>query len=791
MGVEVTLRSVFERPTIRELGEEVERGLKNTGKKKEAPGIRRVSREEEHRVSFAQERLWFLNQLEPESGFYNMTAAVRMRGEMNEEALEGAVTEVVRRHEALRTRFKTVNGEPMQEIEEGRRQEIRVIDLRGIEEELREREAGRIANEEAERPFDLAEGPMLRVRVVKLGEGDQVVVMTMHHIVSDGWSMGVLVREVGGLYEWNRRGEESGLEELGIQYVDYAVWQREWMRGEVLEEEIRYWRERLAGAPAVMELPTDRPRPAVQRYVGSSEGMVLSEELTGKLKELSRREGVTLFMTVLAGLQALLSRYSGEEDISVGTPIAGRNRMEVEGLIGFFVNTMVIRSDVRGEASYQELLREVREETLGAYGHQELPFEKLVEEMQPERDLSHTPLFQVMFVMQNAPRETKGVSGVGMEAFGAESRTAQFELTVEMMEVGGRAGGTIQYNTDLFDKSTIERMTGHLERILESIVENPKEEISRLEMMREEEKRQVMEEWNGTRKEYGERRCIHEMFEEEVERSRGAIAVVTEREEVSYDELNRKANQLGRYLRRKGIGAESLVGICVERSIEMVVGILGIMKAGGAYVPLDPTYPKQRLGFMMEDAEVEVLLTEEGLEERIPWEKARIVNLDEEREAIGEESEANLEKVTGVDNLAYVIYTSGSTGQPKGAMNTHRAVANRLLWMQEEYGMSESDRVLQKTPFSFDVSVWEFFWPLLTGATLVMAKPGGHQDSRYLVDVIAGQKITTVHFVPSMLQAFLQEEGLERCTKLKRVISSGEALSYELKERFYERMGGR
>jgi acyl carrier protein len=485
-GIEVSLRSIFEKPTIRELGQEVELALQASNGA-QAPPIKPVSRDADQRLSFAQERLWFLNQLEPNSPFYNCPMAVRLNGELDVAALEDTLSEVVRRHEALRTSFNAVQGEPLQRIAEPFRQDLAVIDLSRLTEAAREITASTLSDQEAQRVFDLTQAPLVRMRLLRLGPQEHAAIMTSHHIISDGWSMGVLIREVGVLYEAYRRGLESPMKELPIQYVDYAVWQREWLRGEVLQEEIEYWRAQLAGATAVIDLPTDRPRPAVQRYTGASKGLALSEELTEALRQLSKKEGVTLFMTLLAAFQVLLSRYSDQEDISIGTPIAGRSRTDLEGLIGFFVNTLVLRNRVEGEALFLDLLHDVRETTLGAYAHQELPFEKLVEEMRPERDPSYTPLFQVMFALQNAPHAPLELAGLTLSPFAPETTAPKFDLTLVLREAGGRIAGAIEYDADLFDAGTIEKMITHFERLLASIASQPHALLKDLKMLSDED----------------------------------------------------------------------------------------------------------------------------------------------------------------------------------------------------------------------------------------------------------------------------------------------------------------
>ncbi len=739
-------------------------------------------------LSFAQQRIWFIDQLQPGNSAYNNLDAFRLTGRLNVAALEQTINEVVKRHEALRTTFPTVNGQPVAVIIQTLSVPLPVIDLSHVPAAGREAEGQRLVREQAQRPFDLAHGPVLRTTLLRLGEDDHILVLALHHIVSDGWSGGVLFQELTTLYEAFAVGKPSPLPELPVQYADYAVWQRGWLQGEVLEKQLAYWKERLTGAPPVLELPTDHPRPAVQSFRGARQSVTLSKNLTDALRILSQRESATLFMTLLAAYQTLLYRYSNQEEIVVGSPIAGRTRPETEGLIGLFVNTLVLHTDLSEDPSFRELLSRVREVALGAYAHQDVPFEKLVEELQPERSLSHAPLFQVMFILQNAPRSALDLSGLTLQSLEFDSGTAQFDVSLSVVEVAEGLQAKFEYNTDLFDAATITRMLKHFQVLLEGVVANPDQRLSELPLLTEAERHQLLIEWNDTAVEYPRDICLHQLFEAQVIRTPEAVALVFEEEQLTYHELNRRANQLARYLRKLGVGPEVLVGIMMERSIEMVVGLLGIIKAGGAYVPLDPAYPQERLSFMLEDARVPVLLTQARLAESLPQSEAEVVSVDALREVIDEEGIENPAGGATAENLAYVIYTSGSTGRPKGAMNSHRGICNRLLWMQDAYQLTSADSILQKTPFSFDVSVWEFFWPLLTGARLVVAQPGGHQDSAYLVKLIAEQKITTLHFVPSMLQVFLEEWGLETCDSLKQVICSGEALSFELQERFFARL---
>ncbi|MEH1968906.1 amino acid adenylation domain-containing protein [Nostoc sp.] len=783
--VEFALRYLFEKPTIAGLAKEIEKAIKvDSGV--EVTNIERIVRSPELPLSFAQQRLWFLAQLEPNSPFYNMPAAVRLEGQLNVEALEQSFNEIINRHEALRTNFQTIEGQAIAVISEAKSLILSVFDISDLPLNQQEAEVKKQVTQQAQKPFDLKDDLLLRVKLLRLGQQEHIILLTMHHIVSDGWSIDVLMQELATLYQAFCNGQPSPLPALQIQYVDFAAWQRQWLQGEVLKTQISYWLKQLKNASKVLELPTDYPRPAIQTFRGSAYSFKLSDKLSFALNKFSQQQGSTLFMTLLAAFQTLLWRYTGNEDIVVGSPIANRNRAEIEGLIGLFVNTLVLRTNLAGNPSFEELLKRVQEVALGAYAHQDLPFELLVEELQPQRDLSHTPLFQVMFVLQNAPMSALELPGLTLNPLETNSDSAKLDLTLYITETIDGLLGNLEYNTDLFEESSIQRMVAHLQMLLAGIVANPQQRLSELPLLTESERYQLMVEWNDTQVKYPQQ-CIHQLFEAQVEKTPNAVAVVFEEEQLTYRELNSKANQLGHYLRSLGVKPEVLVGICVERSLEMVIGLLAILKAGGAYVPLDPNYPAERLAYMLEDSQPGVLLTQQYLVESLPAHKAKVICIDN-CELIADENTENPTCNITVDNLAYVMYTSGSTGKPKGAMNTHRGIWNRLLWMQDAYQLTSADSILQKTPFSFDVSVWEFFWPLLTGARLVVAQPEGHRDTNYLVNLITEQQITTLHFVPSMLQVFLEAESLEKCQSLVRVIASGEALPAQLQKRFFNRL---
>jgi amino acid adenylation domain-containing protein len=616
----------------------------------------------------------------------------------------------------------------------------------------------------------------------------------MHHIVSDGWSLGIFARELAALYEEYAQGRAHSLPDLPIQYADYAFWQRQWLEGETLARQLAYWKEHLLGAPLVLELPTERARPRVQSYRGGSVPVVLDESLSRAVKQLARQEGMTLFMVLYAGFAVLLSRLSGQSDLVVGVPVANRQRTEVEGLIGFFVNTLPLRVRLEEGMNVRALLRQVKANTLGGYSHQDVPFEEIVKLLQPQRSLSHSPLFQVMVALQSFASEFKRQrqpSGLSISAEPLFTQRTQFDLNLSLEDVGARIEGTLHYATDLFERSTIERWVSYLQRMFQEMARDVEQPVGSLTLLGDAERRQVIEEFNATAAQYPADRLIHELFEAQVKRTPHAAAVIYEDQVVSYAELNARANRLAHYLRAQGVGPDRLVGLCVERSLEMVVGLLGILKAGGAYVPLDPGYPPERLQYMIDDATPGVLLTQDRLMNALRMIGAAWVSLDGDWSVIAAQPATDIDVAqigAKPDHLAYVIYTSGSTGTPKGAMNEHRAVVNRLEWMQRRYQLGERDRVLQKTPFSFDVSVWEFFWPLLHGAKLVLARPGGHRDPLYLAELIEDKDITTLHFVPSMLQSFMSQFPEGRCASLRQIMCSGEELPATLEAQVLKRL---
>jgi amino acid adenylation domain-containing protein len=674
----------------------------------------------EHPLSFAQQRLWFINKLEPNSPAYNIAIAIRIKGQLNEVALAQSLKEIIRRHKVLRTSFKALNGEPVQVILEREAEDRgRYFPLPNSESEIQI-----FLVQEGQQPFDLAEVGLFRTKLLRLDAEESILIITMHHIIFDGWSAGVLIREVAALYKAFLTGEPSPLAELTIQYVDYAYWQREWLKGEILESQLAYWKQQLGGNLPVLNLPTDYPRPTVSTLRGARQTLVLPEVLRGGIKELSQQEGVTLFMILLAAFKTLLFRYTHQDDILVGSPIANRNLAEIQGMIGFFVNTLVLRSNLSGNPCFKELLKRIRRVALDAYSHQDLPFEKLVEELQPDRSLSHTPLFQVMFALQNFPMPNLEVAGLNLQVQEVNTGTAKFDLTLFVEDRGRELLAIFEYNTDLFKGTTITRMLGHFQTLLEGIVANPNQRLSDLPLLTEVERNQLLIEWTQTRTDSSHNLCIHQLLEEQVERTPDAVAVIFGNQQLTYQELNQRANQLAHYLQKLGVKPEVFVGICVERSIEMLVGLLGILKAGGAYVPLDSTYPKERLAFMLEDARAPVLLTQQRLLEIIPFHSGKVVCLDTNWQEIGKEISENSVSNVCADNLAYVIYTSGSTGKPKGTLIHHRGLVNYLTWCTKAYSVEQGEGSPVHSSISFDMTITGLFSPLLVGRKVELLPEG-------------------------------------------------------------------
>ncbi|RKH43703.1 non-ribosomal peptide synthetase, partial [Corallococcus llansteffanensis] len=740
LSVELPLRALFESPTVEGLALRLA-GLTGVS----ATALTRVSHEGPRPLSFAQQRLWLLDQLQPGDASYNLPTALQLTGRLDVEALRRAFEALVQRHEALRTTFHEHLGQPTQLIHAPGDWTLPVIDLTSLPEAQRNEEARRQAGDEARRPFQLSTGPLLRSTLVRLGEEEHLLLVTMHHIVSDGWSMGVLVRELAAFYAAFSTGGTPILPPLPVQYADFATWQRDWLQGETLDAQMGYWKQQLTGAPAALELPTDRPRPPVQSHRGTTFGMQIPTQVSDALKALAQREGATPFMTLLAAYQVLLSRYADQDDISVGSPIAGRTQEETEGLIGFFVNTLVLRAHLKPQATFRELLAQVRGTTLAAYEHQHLPFEKLVEALQPTRDLSRGPLFQAMFILQNTPTEALRLPGLSFQSLPLEAHFAKFDLTLALRDTPTGLSGSLEYATDLFDASTIERMAGHLGVLLEAIAAKPDTRLADLPLLTDTERQQLLVEWNPRTPATERESSIAALVEAQVRRTPDAVAVITPERRLTYREVDARANQLAHRLRGLGVGPEVRVGLCVERTEDLVIGALGILKAGGAYVPLDPSYPRERLGWLLEDAQGPALVAHSHLLASLPEHSATPVCLDTDAELAKQPTTAPaVDMLPG--HLAYLIYTSGSTGRPKGVAITHGNAVAFLHWALATYAPEELKGVLAATSLNFDLSVFELFAPLASGGAVVVAR-----NALHLAELPTASEVTLVNTVPSAM----------------------------------------
>ncbi|MDR4186349.1 amino acid adenylation domain-containing protein, partial [Bacillus pseudomycoides] len=740
-------------------------------------------------LSFAQNRLWFFDQLEKESALYNIPITLHLTGNLDIKVLEQSINEIIRRHEILRTTFDEVENKPVQVINGFQKRSIPCSDLTEYRDEVKKLQMDILIREEACKPFNLKQGPLFRVNLIKINPYEYVLMLNMHHIISDGWSTGIFTKELSKLYEDFSNRRSSSLPELPIQYADFAVWQSEWLQGEVLEKQLSYWKKQLNGDLPILNLPTDRPRPARQTYKGAFIDFALSKDLAEKVRNLSQQEGATEFMTLLAVFKTLIYRYTGQEDILVGSPIANRNYEEIENLIGFFVNTLVIRTPINGSMKFRELLAKVREESLESYSHQDFPFEKLVEVVQPNRDMSTSPIFQVMFVLQNASMKNLEMSGIKIEQLEIHSGTSKFDLTLSMIEEETILSGSIEYNTELFNQDTIEKMIEHFTLLLEGIVENPNQCLSELPLLTDHEQQMLLE-WNETETEYPKDKCFHELFEEQVEKTPDAIAVAFEEEKITYRELNNRANQLAHYLQQCGIGTESLVGLYFERSVEMIVGLMGIWKAGAAYVPLDPSYPESRLRYILGDTGIQVLVTNEALEDWIPKE-IKVVCLDRDQAMISQESILSPKcEVTG-ENLAYVIYTSGSTGNPKGALVQHHSVINLSHGLQKEvfaHEIPSNMRVGLNASIAFDASIQQLQM-LLYGSSLYIIPNEVRSDPEQFLAYIRENKLEIFDITPSLLQLLIDGGLLKTCDGVhvpSKVLVGGEAIMPSLWEQLVE-----
>jgi len=745
-------------------------------------------------VSFAQERLWFLSRLEPASIAYHVPVTLELRGSVDVPSLEWSLTEIVRRHEALRTVFEEIEGTPRQRILAPHPVSLPVLDLRAGQGQASPA-ITRFITEESGKPFDLASGPLLRGALARLSQRRYLLLLTMHHIVFDAWSHRILNRELSALYRARVTGTEAGLPELAMQYADYARWQRESFQGARLEELRGYWRAQLAGVSPVLQLPAMRPRPVGQTYRGDLYRFELSQPLVERLRVLSRAHGVTLFMTMLAGFEIVLSRYSGRDDFLLGAPSANRGLPELEPMIGFFVNTLVLRADLRGDPTVAHLLDRARDTCLGAFEHQDMPFERLVDELAPARDLSYTPLVQVLFAFLADGDDGEAelvLPGARVRVVQREDASAKFDVTLRVSAGRERSSGAFAFNADLFHRDTIAQLADHLRVALTSMAAAPGAHISDIPIMDDEETHRVTVEWNRNGGTLDNDHCLHHLVERQAVLRPDSVAVEYEGRQLTYRELNERANQVAWWLRVAGVARDMVVGVCAERSAELIVATLGVLKAGAVYLPLDPEYPDERLRYMLTDAGVPAVVTQHRLAGRVASLATAAAILELDPGGCGPAAlSASLEN-PGVsmspDNGAYVIYTSGSTGRPKGTIVSHRAISNNLLWMQRDWPLTAADHVLHKTPFTFDVSVKELFWPLLAGARLVIARPDGHRDPAYLCELIIRAGITVTHFVPSMLRAFLAEPEVGSCRGLRLVMCGAEALSAGQRNEFLRRL---
>ncbi|MDC0749710.1 non-ribosomal peptide synthetase [Polyangium mundeleinium] len=780
LGMEVPLRAIFEHPTFADLAGWIDQTRAGSAPDSTPPLVR-VERGAPLHLSFAQERLWVLDQLQPGTAVYNVPAALRLEGELSEATLRDALEALVGRHEVLRTRYVLVHGGPMQVVEPPGPLPWLVEDLRGLPEPEQEQRLQALIAAEAKRPFDLSQAPLFRTLLVRLAPRSHLLTVTVHHIASDGWSVGIFLRELVALYEASLAGRPSPLPTLELQYADYAAWQRTWLQDGVLERQVAFWRQQLAGAPEALELPTDQPRAAVQSVRGGRVPVRLSPELTAALRSLGRRERTTLFMTLLGGFQALLSRYTGAEDVVVGSPVAGRGRLETEEVVGFFVNTLAMRTDLSGHPTTRELLARVRETTLSAYAHQDVPFEKLVDMLGVTRDASRPPLVQALFVLQEALPPTSQLGPVHMTILELPTDTAKFELLLNLHEEDAGLSGWLEYNRDLFSAATMVRLLVHFEQLLWGMARAPEQRVHELPLLSAQERDQVLVEWNAPSTHTPDDRCLHELFEAQVERTPDAVALVDDSRTLTYRQLNEEANQLAHHLRQAGVGPEVVVGVCMERTADMVVALMSVLKAGGAYLPLDPSYPASRLAFMLDDAAPRVLLTQDAVAARAPSTGSlRTIRVDAIRQLLVREPATTPGGGASPRNLAYLIYTSGSTGRPKGVAIEHRSATTLCTWARDAFSREALAGVLTATSICFDLSIFELFVPLSVGGKVLLA-----DNVLRLPTLRAAADVTLLNTVPSAITELLRVDGLP--AGLRAVNLAGEPLKNEIVQELYAR----
>ncbi|MET3917494.1 amino acid adenylation domain-containing protein [Variovorax sp. OAS795] len=743
-------------------------------------------------VSFAQQGQWFLWQMNPSNTAYHVGGGLGFSGPLDAAALQEAMQSLVRRHAALRTVFGPgPDGLPEQRVLAEVRIDIPFVDLSVLDPEARELRHGEVVDQACRAPFDLAAGPLLRCALLKMAAGEHQLLLMMHHIVSDAWSVELMLDELAAAYTLRMQGEEGeqdGKAAPEISHVDYALWQRKWLADGEGDRQLAYWRKRLGGSQPVLSLTTDRPRSPEPCYSAAQHSLHVPAALAQQLRQLSRARGGTLFMALLAAFHALLFRHTGQEEIRIGVPVAGRGRPETAGVVGIFINTLVLDARLDAQTALGDLLAQVRDTAIEAQAHQDLPFERVVQALRADHGHAAAPLFQVMFNhLGQGDRPLRGWPGLNVRRIDLAQRAAPFELTLETIE---REDGGIQanfrYAAELFEPQTLERMAGHYLRVLEALAGRPASRLGELDMLGDAEQA-MLAQWGVNAHRRGEAQCVHRLIEQQTAECPDAAALLFGTETVSYGELNRRANRLAYRLIEAGVRPEVKVGVALDRSAELVVSLLAILKAGGAYVPLDPGYPADRIAYMVQDSGLALVLTQACLQERLPLHFG-VPMLALDTLDLGDHPDSNPAVAIDGENLAYVIYTSGSTGKPKGAANRHGSLYNRLVWMQQALRLGEADTVLQKTPFSFDVSVWEFFWPLMFGARLAVAEPGDHREPARLVHLIRAHAVTTLHFVPSMLQAFLAHPGIEACGSLRRIVCSGEALPAEAQNEVFRRL---
>lgn len=773
--IELPLRCVFEFPTVRELAEHLD-AVQQHELSYQFPPIRPADRRENLPLSLMQEQLWFLDRLVPDNPFYNVPEAFRLKGSLSVPVFEQCLQTAIARHESLRTTFSLVQGKPVQVVRPSLPWQLVTIDLRNGSEAEREAEMERRLVEEARQPFDLSQDPLFRATLYQLHDTDWVLLLTLHHIICDELSIGVLLRELAAIYTAATTDTPATLPENDLHYADFALWQRQWLQGKMCEQQLAYWRQQLSGPLPVLQLPSDRSRPPIPTYRGARQFFTLSDSLTKKINASSQQESVTPFVILLAAFQTLLYRYSGQEDILVGSPMGNRPRSELEGVLGFFVNTVVLRTDLSGTPSFRQLLARVREVVLGALTHQNLPFTQLVEELHPDRHSTQNPLFQVLFNWQSDPVSSWSIPEIDLSRFPVDNGTAKFDLFLELAQTCDGISGYFEYSTDLFDADTIARMVGHFQTLLEGLISDLDRPLYDVPLLTASEREQLSV-WNATAADLPEQ-CVQQWFEAQVERTPEAIAVTFGNETLTYRELNQRANQLARYLQSRGVSPDVPVGLCVERSTKAIVGILGILKAGGAYLPLDAAYPSDRLTFMLENARASVLVTQSQLVDDLPTQGVAVVLLDADWSAIAHFDDTNPACTVEPDNLAYVIYTSGSTGQPKGVAMPHRPLSNLVAWQRQNSVVSNDAKTLQFAPISFDVSFQETFATLSTGGTLVLISEALRRDSLNLLrflDTAAIERLFLPFVALQHLAEVAETEGITPAS-LREVVTAGEQL---------------